>query len=107
VVLPVCLSHIINSLCPLPIGTIESIAFIQVSIGTFTDCLVITQGATFSIGYISVLSISHLPSIGFPRASTTLHKKFSHTFIENTCHVDFTNCPLFNHSHFHNINIQT
>jgi len=107
VVFPVCLSHIINSLCHLPIGTIESIALIQVSIGMLTDCLVITHGATFSMGYMSLVWISHLPSIGLARASTTLHKNFSQTFIEKTLPVDLMSCQLLSHCHFHNMSIHT
>jgi hypothetical protein len=90
VVFPVCLSQIINSLCPLPIGTIVSIAFIPVARGTFTDFLVITQGATFSIGNTVVVEIAHFPSIVVPSASTTLHRYSSPTLIEKTLPVDFT-----------------
>ena len=50
VVLPVCLSPKINSLCPLPIGTNASIAVIPVRRGVSTGCLVITPGATLSTG---------------------------------------------------------
>jgi hypothetical protein len=45
---------------------------------------VITQGATFSIGNISFVTISHLPSIGSQRAFTTLHKNSLPTFTEKT-----------------------
>jgi len=90
VVLPVCLSQIINSLCPLPIGTIVSIALTPVASGTFTDFLVITPGATSSIGKTVFVEISHFPSIGVPRLSTTLPRNSSPTLIEKTCPVDFT-----------------
>ena len=49
-VFPVCLSPTINSLCPLPIGTKASIAFIPVSNGVRTKSLSIIGGASFSTG---------------------------------------------------------
>jgi hypothetical protein len=57
---------------------------IPVSNGTFTDFLVITPGATFSIGKIVFVEISHFPSIGIPRESTTLPRYSCPTLIENT-----------------------
>ena len=47
-VLPVCLSPIINSRCPLPTGTRLSIDFKPVCIGSLTDCLGIIPGALTS-----------------------------------------------------------
>jgi len=80
-VLPVCLSPIINSLCPRPIGNIESIARIPVSSGTLTDLRSIIPGASCSIGRYPSEGISPFPSIGAPRASTTLPKYASPTGI--------------------------
>ena len=48
-VLPVCLSPMISSRCPRPIGTMESIALIPVCNGVSTDFLEITPDATRSI----------------------------------------------------------
>ena len=42
---PVCLSPMINSLCPRPIGTRLSTAFIPVNIGSLTDIRGIIPGA--------------------------------------------------------------
>ena len=42
---PVCLSPMINSLCPLPIGTKLSTALIPVCIGSFTEIRGIIPGA--------------------------------------------------------------
>ena len=78
-VLPVCLSPMISSLCPLPIGNIESIASIPVSSGTDTDFLSIIPGASCSTGLKSEAMISPPPSIGVPSASTTLPRKPSPT----------------------------
>ena len=80
-VLPVCLSPIINSLCPRPIGNIESMARIPVSIGSLTDFLSTIPGASCSIGRYSVLSISPCPSIGAPNASMILPTNASPTGI--------------------------
>ena len=74
-VLPVCLSPIINSLCPLPTGIRESIAFNPVCIGSFTDCLGIIPGAFASTLVRFTFFRTPLPSIGLPNASTTLPNK--------------------------------
>ena len=92
-VLPVCLSPIINSLCPLPIGTRASIALIPVSIGSWTDFLAITPVATLSIGYFSLDAISHIPSIGLPKESTTLPIISGHTGTSKVLAVAFTFSP--------------
>lgn len=42
---PVCLSPMINSLCPLPIGTKLSTALIPVCIGSFTEIRGMIPGA--------------------------------------------------------------
>ena len=47
---PVCLSPIISSLWPFPIGIKASIHLIPVSIGELTDSLSIIEGAFLSIG---------------------------------------------------------
>ena len=47
-VFPVCLSPIISSLCPLPTGMSESIAFNPVCMGSLTDSLGIIPGALVS-----------------------------------------------------------
>ena len=71
-VFPVCLSPMINSLCPLPIGIIESIAKIPVWSGVSTDFLIITLGAKNSTSlYLSTLYGS-FPSSTSPNGFTTL-----------------------------------
>jgi hypothetical protein len=95
----------INSLCHLPIGTIVSIALIPVSNGVFTDFLVITQGAIFSTGKKCFASIFQSPSIGFPKASKTLHKYSSPTHTLRTLQRAFTVLPCPNHSVFPRTNI--
>ena len=71
-VFPVCLSPIINSLYPLPIGTKQSTAFKPVYIGSWTDFLGIIPGALISILFLSLVLTAPKPSIGLPRASNTL-----------------------------------
>ena len=70
-VFPVCLSPIINSLCPLPIGIRLSMAFKPVCIGSLTDFLGIIPGALSSALLILTSLRGPLPSIGFPSPSTT------------------------------------
>ena len=92
-VLPVCLSPMISSRCPLPIGTMASIALIPVCSGVSTDFLVITPDATLSIlRYLSVW-IGPLPSIGCPRAFTTRPSMQSPTGTSTTRPVVFTISP--------------
>ena len=71
----------INSRCPLPIGNIESMDRMPVSIGVVTGLRSIMLGAGSSIGRISVASIGPRPSIGFPSGSTTRPKKSALTGI--------------------------
>ena len=72
-VFPVCLSPIINSRWPLPIGIKLSIAFKPVCTGSDTDLLGIIPGAlTSTLFLFSPLSSALFPSIGFPNPSTTL-----------------------------------
>ena len=71
-VLPVCLSPMISSLCPLPTGIKESIAFKPVCIGSLTDSRGIIPGAFVSTLDLLTFFRGPLPSIGFPKASTTL-----------------------------------
>src|SRR6266568_2784355 len=70
-VLPVCLSPMISSRWPRPIGTIESIAFRPVCTGCDTDFLQTTPGATFSMTSVILAEIGPLPSIGWPSEFTT------------------------------------
>ena len=74
-VFPVCLSPIISSLCPLPTGMSESIAFNPVCIGSLTDSLGIIPGALVSTLDLLTFLRAPLPSIGLPSASTTLPKR--------------------------------
>merc|ERR1712121_580998 len=52
-VLPVCLSPMINSLWPLPMGTKLSTALIPVCMGSLTDCLGMIPGAFRPTLYVS------------------------------------------------------
>jgi hypothetical protein len=70
-VLPVWRSPMINSRWPRPIGTIASIAFSPVCIGSLTGERSTTPGAMRSIGCDSFETIGPLPSIGWPSALTT------------------------------------
>lgn len=71
-VFPVCLSPIISSLCPLPIGTKQSTDLSPVYIGSFTDCLGMIPGALISTLFLSVVLTGPSPSMGFPNGSKTL-----------------------------------
>ena len=92
-VLPVCLSPMINSRCPRPIGVSASIQVKPVWSGSCTDFLSMIPGAIRSIGRIFVVSISPLPSIGTPVGSMILPIKLSPTGIEAILPVDLTLIP--------------
>ena len=94
-VLPVCLSPIISSLCPLPIGVKASIAVKPVCNGSHTDFLVTIPGATLSIGLVFEQTISPLPSIGTPVGSIILPSKASPTGTEAILPVVLTIVPSF------------
>ena len=85
----------ISSRCPLPIGIIESIAFIPVCKGLCTDFLVIIPRAVLSIGKVSFVKILPFPSIGSPRAFTTLPSISSPTGTDTMEFVRFTVSPSF------------
>ena len=97
-VLPVCLSPRISSLWPLPIGIIESIAFIPVCKGSFTDFLATTPGALISTVLNSSVTTSPLPSIGFPKPSTTRPSIESDTPTRAISPVLFTLSPSITNS---------
>ena len=92
-VFPICLSPMINSLCPRPIGIAASITLIPVAKGVFTDSLSITEGAGLSIGKRSFVAILPLPSKGSPKGFTTLPNNDSPTGTESTEPVLFTISP--------------
>ena len=94
-VLPVCLSPITSSLCPLPIGIIESIDLIPVCKGSNTDFLSIIPGAGASTGLVLSAAISPLPSIACPRALTTRPIIASPTGTSTILPVLFTMSPSF------------
>ena len=71
-VFPVCLSPMINYLCPLPIGTNPSTAFNPVCIGSLTDFLGMIPGAFIYTLFLLSVFTGPRPSIGFPKASKTL-----------------------------------
>ena len=86
-VLPVFLSPIISSLCPLPMGTIESMAFIPVCRDDETSFLLITPGASYSRGLYLLLFIRPFESRGYPKAFITLPIKGLPTAILATSEV--------------------
>ena len=93
-VLPVCLSPMINSRCPRPIGIIASIALIPVCKGSFTGSLKITPGAFRSSGIsYNCPLIGPLPSIGAPNVLITRPLIPSPTLIEAISPVRFTLSP--------------
>lgn len=71
-VFPVCLSPMINSLCPLPIGTKQSTDLRPVYIGSFTDFLGIIPGALISTLCLSLDLTGPNPSMALPNGSKTL-----------------------------------
>ena len=70
-VLPVCLSPIINSRWPRPIGTLLSTAFIPVSTGSLTGFLAIIPGA-----FTSIFTLYHLIIVTFPSIASQLILKY-------------------------------
>ena len=94
-VLPVARSPMMSSRCPLPIGTIESMAFTPVCTGTFTPCLAATPGAMTSTVAVSLVATAPLASIGAPSASTTLPSMASPTGTSMTRPVPRTSEPSF------------
>ena len=84
----------INSLCPLPIGTKLSIAFKPDCIGSLTDFLGIIPGAfTSTLLFFTFLSKAPFPSIGFPNPSTTLPSNSFPTGVSTISPVLFTVSP--------------
>uniref|UniRef100_A0A1B0BN72 Uncharacterized protein n=1 Tax=Glossina palpalis gambiensis TaxID=67801 RepID=A0A1B0BN72_9MUSC len=67
----ICLSPMINSRWPRPIGTNESTALIPVCIGSRTETRGIIPGALIPTRKRSLVLMAPLPSIALPRASTT------------------------------------
>ena len=92
-VLPVERSPMMSSRCPRPIGTIASIAFTPVCIGTFTGSREATSGARNSTGLVSVVRIGPLPSMGLPMPSTTRPSRASPTGTSATRPVPRTSLP--------------
>ena len=78
-VLPVCRSPMINSRCPRPIGTVESITFNPVIRASVTGCRSMTPGALRSMGSVASALIGPLPSIGMPSGFTTRPRRASPT----------------------------
>ena len=70
-VLPVPRSPMISSRWPRPIGIIESIAFMPVCIGSWTDLRAMMPGALISTWRLFVPAIGLPPSTGMPIALTT------------------------------------
>uniref|UniRef100_A0A1A9VCE7 Uncharacterized protein n=1 Tax=Glossina austeni TaxID=7395 RepID=A0A1A9VCE7_GLOAU len=67
----ICLSPMINSRWPRPIGTNESTALIPVCIGSRTETRGIIPGALIPTRKRSLVLMAPLPSIALPKASTT------------------------------------
>src|SRR6266513_2714090 len=92
-VFPVCLSPIISSRWPRPIGTMESIAFRPVCTGCETDFLQTTPGATFSITSLILAGTGPLPSIGWPSEFTTRPRSSGPTGTSRMRLVHLTGSP--------------
>uniref|UniRef100_A0A6B0UWL4 Uncharacterized protein n=1 Tax=Ixodes ricinus TaxID=34613 RepID=A0A6B0UWL4_IXORI len=92
-VLPVCLSPIISSRWPRPIGTRLSTALIPVSIGSFTEILGIMPGAFTPTRARDLHPRGPLPSMGLPRASTTRPRSSGPTGTSTIAPVRFTMSP--------------
>ncbi len=92
-VLPVCLSPMISSRWPRPIGVMASMALIPVCSGSFTFWRCTTDGACSSRARSSVPSISPLPSSGTPSGSTTRPRNPSPTGTDSTSPVRRTCWP--------------
>ena len=107
VVFPVWRSPMINSLWPLPIGNIASIARIPVSNGWSTLLRSITPGAMVSIFSKWSYSIGPLPSIGSLKGLTILPVSPLPTPIETTLCVRLTILSSKMSSYFPNITTPT
>ena len=70
-VLPVWRSPMISSRWPRPMGIIESMAVMPVCMGSCTDLRWMMPGAIDSIRRVSVVAMSPLPSMGWPKELTT------------------------------------
>ena len=71
----------------------ESITFNPVINGWYTDFLVMTPGATLSIGRDLLLTIGSPPSTASPSAFTTLPSNASPTGTSTILPVRFTSSP--------------
>ena len=92
-VLPVCLSPIISSRWPRPIGVKASIAVKPVWSGWWTDLRATIPGATLSIARDLSVIISPLPSIGRPVGLTIRPIRASPTGTEAILPVVLTTIP--------------
>ena len=92
-VFPVCLSPMISSLWPRPMGIMPSMALMPVWSGSLTDFLATMPGAFISTRFIALASIGPLSSMGCPRALTTLPMSASPTGTSTIFPVRFTVSP--------------
>ena len=92
-VLPVCRSPTMSSLCPRPIGIIESTEISPVCNGSNTDCLEIMPGDGDSMIHRSWESTRERLKIVLPMGSNMLESVKSPVKIEDSCESDDTNVP--------------
>jgi hypothetical protein len=92
-VLHVCMSPIISSLCPLPIGTIESMHIIPVHKDSDTDLRSKTLGEGDSTIHLPKDVRRPRERIRLPRPSSNVPRVLSPTYIERTLRVPVTNAP--------------
>ncbi len=92
-VLPVWRSPMISSRWPRPTGTMASMALSPVCMGWLTDWRAMTPGATFSMAEVPWAWTGPRPSMGRPRASTTLPSRASPTGTSRIRPVHLTVSP--------------
>src|SRR6266511_6306833 len=92
-VFPVWRSPMMSSRCPRPIAVIASMALMPVWRGSFTGWRCTTDGAWISSARVSSASMSPLPSMGRPSASTTRPRNPSPTGTERMRPVWRTSSP--------------
>ena len=74
-------------------GIMESMALMPVCRGTDTPLRSMMPGASLSMGRVSVVAMSPLPSMGWPRAFTTRPSRASPTGTDRARPVRYTVLP--------------
>uniref|UniRef100_A0A147BVL5 Putative conserved secreted protein n=1 Tax=Ixodes ricinus TaxID=34613 RepID=A0A147BVL5_IXORI len=92
-VLPVCLSPMMSSRWPRPMGTRLSTALMPVSMGSFTEIRGMMPGALTPTRALPLHATGPLPSMGLPRASTTRPRSSGPTGTSTIAPVRLTMSP--------------